>query len=443
MVKTAVVLAGVAMDSAEMMRILVLAAAANTLAVVIVLVLRRPLRGLAGARVAYQLWWLPVLVTLIALLPLPPLQMPIQESVLLQMLRTGAATSPVQMPDHPAGARVSWAFVMMLAWALGTTACIAGYTVQQQRHARSLGPLVRDCAGYWRARTDEGLPAVVGLFPARIVLPVDFEQMFDQRQQQLVLLHEHVHLRRGDPFANLTAMLLRSTHWFNPLMPIAMAAFRQDQELACDAVVLAMRPADRRAYADALLLHQFTSIASPLASHWLGTHPLTERIQMLHVSPHSRATRCGASLFLLGVLAGTSWLTWAAQAPAQTDAKAAAHQPLIDIRMTMQADGQPVSSPRVVVKQGGPFSMRVGKDAASPADDMYGIAGTARQHADGKIQMVLRVNVGGRQFAEQRLLLDDGKPTEVRIPEAPALLLQVDASAAPARHADVQISQRK
>src|SRR3546814_10618324 len=72
---------------------------------------------------------------------------------------------------------------------------------------------------------------------------------------------------------------LRCVYWFNPLLWIAADRFRRDQELACDATVVARHPHARRAYGEAMVKTQLSAMPAPLACHWFGGHPLKERIR--------------------------------------------------------------------------------------------------------------------------------------------------------------------
>ncbi|TXH15072.1 MAG: hypothetical protein E6R00_07980, partial [Gammaproteobacteria bacterium] len=98
----------------------------------------------------------------------------------------------------------------------------------QRRMLRRLGPL-KPGTGYFTARAAPELPATLGLWPARIVLPHDFETRFDAAQRELVLTHERCHIARGDPWINALAAVLRCVFWFNPLFHFAAARLRQDQ----------------------------------------------------------------------------------------------------------------------------------------------------------------------------------------------------------------------
>src|SRR5690606_9403191 len=108
----------------------------------------------------------------------------------------------------------------------------------------------------------------------RIVLPAGFEQRYSDRERQLVLLHERVHLRRGDIAINALLALLQCLYWFNPLLPLALRRCREDQELSCDERVIARGDGARRSYANAMLKTGLAESPLPVGCHWQDHHPL-------------------------------------------------------------------------------------------------------------------------------------------------------------------------
>jgi beta-lactamase regulating signal transducer with metallopeptidase domain len=125
-----------------------------------------------------------------------------------------------------------------------------------------------------------GGEAVGALWP-RIVLPNDFTQRFDARERELIQLHERTHINRGDPIANLVIAGIGVMGWCNPMIAIAQHYVRIDQELACDATVVALRSDIRADYAKALMKAQLSVSVSPLACGW-ATHPLILRVSLLN-----------------------------------------------------------------------------------------------------------------------------------------------------------------
>jgi TonB family protein len=294
---------------AELIRWLLESACASTAAIVVVLLARRPWRGMFGANAAYLLWALVPLAIVAASLPAREVAM----TVALGQVRFGA---PLQAVRGSGASGIGPLSVLLTAWLLGVAAAAIGMLREQRRFSRSLGELREDADGYLRAASSRGLPAVLGL-RARIVLPADFETRYCPEERALVLAHEHIHRRRGDLAANALMTALCCVYWFNPLAWFALARFRCDQELACDASVLARHPHARRRYGEAMLKTELAATPAPMACHWFGGHPLKERISMLK-QPIVRKRRAVTGMMLATVLlAGCGYAAWAARPPVQ------------------------------------------------------------------------------------------------------------------------------
>jgi TonB family protein len=203
------------------------------------------------------------------------------------------------LPDTPL-AQASLLTVGLLVWAAGLVALAGLLWRQQRRFRRRLGHMRRLDAGLWQASTDDIGPVVIGLWWPRIVVPADFDHRYDPQQRELVLAHERVHLGRGDLPMNALACVLRCVFWFNPFVHLAAARLRLDQELACDAVVLARNPRAGRAYAAALLNTQMADLGLPVGCAWQSSHPLKWRISMLQKPSRGPARMMlGAALAVL------------------------------------------------------------------------------------------------------------------------------------------------
>src|SRR5690606_2792940 len=252
------------MASNELLQGLIETNLAGSAAILLVLALRRPLRRAFGAGVAYAAWALVPLAMLAVLLPAASAPMAVAMPA-LAMLAPVDAVAGVSvgraMPDP-------WAWAAP-AWALGALACAAWMAAQQRRFLRGLGGLADRGDGVLVADAAvAGLPAVVGLWRPRIVLPADVQQRYDATERALMLAHERTHVAHGDLFANALAAGLRCLCWFNPLLHAAARRFRDDQELACDQQVVRRHPAARRAYGEAMLKTQLAGGLLPLGCHW-------------------------------------------------------------------------------------------------------------------------------------------------------------------------------
>jgi len=284
---------------------------ATSVAAVLVLLLRRPLRRVAGARGAYALWLLLPIAGFGVILPARTVTLPLPDARTVSI----AAIQSVTVTDieQPFEAQT---FLISL-WGVGVFGLGLFLTWQQRRFRRALGRLRTRDDGSWQAEHVDAGPAVIGLWRGRIVLPSDFESRYTELERDLVLRHERVHLARRDPLANLAAATLRCLYWFNPLLHYAVGRFRFDQELAADAAVLAQRPEARRSYADAMLKTQLMLDPPPLGCHWQSAHPLKERIAMLKQPLPGPVRLAAGFVFALLLSAATGYAAWAAQ-PAQT-----------------------------------------------------------------------------------------------------------------------------
>jgi len=305
---------------------------ASTLLMAIVLMLRAPVARAFGARAAYALWLLPVLRMVLP--PLPGWRMLAVPVVYLgskdrqvvglvdpataatmvhEIVRADAARAipalapvappmPVQMlvdpQPAPLLAGVGWVPLLLAVW-LGGAALWFGwqmirYRVFLNRAMRGARPLTRECGIDVLLSDHVDGPVAAGVFRRRIFLPGDFMTRYSAEERRLALVHEAAHHDRFDVQANLLGLLVLALHWWNPLAHRAYRAFRSDQELACDATVLAdARPGDRMAYGSAML--KSASARMPgVACALSHKAQLKQRIVMMARKP------MGASRLLLG-----------------------------------------------------------------------------------------------------------------------------------------------
>ena len=311
---------------------------ASTFSLLLVLLVRRRLRLMFGASVAYAAWLLVPIASIAVLLPAPPADT-VSIPVVFQFV-----AQPMQAVAVGAGFSNDIATWLCAAWLSGAMAILVHFIRQQRRFETSLGRLFVRETDVLQADSVAGLPAAIGLFNPVIVLPADFDTRYSAEQRDLMLVHERAHIRHGDLQANAGFLMLRCVFWFNPLLHLAASAFRHDQELACDQRVIASRPKSRRAYGEAMFQTQLATQALPLGCHWGFTHPLKERIEMLKTSSPSRIRRAFGATILAGsvMLVGTA--AWAAQPTDQTTSRVTSS--------TVQVRGMaPPSYPKEAVDQ--------------------------------------------------------------------------------------------
>lgn len=297
------------MISHELMRVLVHTSVLSSVAIVIALLLRKPLRRSFGAQAAYVVWSLVPVALVSSALPVPMQRGQALETVVQLAAPMRSAVAWVT----PAGSAPNWLGIAALLWLLGSVGLLVWMTFAQQRFMRSLGELRHGNGGQCAQHDVPGLPATVGVLRPQIVLPTDFETRYSAQQQMLMLAHERTHIARGDHWMNAFALAMQCAFWFNPLVHLVQRYFRQDQELACDASVLAQLPMVRSVYGQTLLQQQLATQATPLGCHFGFSHPLKERLFMLNADQPSALRRgLGRSCMAL-LLAGMVFTAWAAQ----------------------------------------------------------------------------------------------------------------------------------
>ena len=302
---------------------------ASTLLMVFVLGIRRPVARRFGAHVAYTLWALPALRLLLP--PLPGLRAPIDR--LLALLAApatplpaaagGAGTFtpvPAPMVSITAAPSPDWPQLLMIIWIVGVALWALWHVWQYQRFlgaalARATLLMRTDTADILVSDAVSG-PLATGIRYPRIFVPVDFHSRYAPAERALALRHEGAHHTRGDIIANVAGLAVLALHWWNPIAHIAWRAFRADQELACDATVLAGANADdRHSYGRAMLKSAASSV--PVAASAMNAKTqLKERIAMIKHHDLSARRRMWGTVSAAALVAAGLVVTAAGAPPA-------------------------------------------------------------------------------------------------------------------------------
>jgi TonB family protein len=184
-------------------------------------------------------------------------------------------------------------------------------------------------------------PLVWGWLNPVILLPEEASS-WSPETMRMALLHELGHVHRLDLWTSLLWMLVKALYWFHPLVWWLSARARQEQELACDARVLAAgaSPAE---YAG-LLVDIARHVHSPAVFGCaMVTHRNLLKGRVMHILQSRTRPSSGKgllSLFVsLGLMAGASIVAIAAP-----DHPAAAND------QHVYKIGGDVSSPKVISK---------------------------------------------------------------------------------------------
>ncbi|HEX2974072.1 MAG TPA: M56 family metallopeptidase [Tepidisphaeraceae bacterium] len=106
-------------------------------------------------------------------------------------------------------------------------------------------------------------PALMGLWHARLLLPVGLPQSLTSGELRFIFLHELAHLKCRDIAVDWFLALLRMMHWFNPAIWLAMGRLRADRELARDAMVLSVIGCQEEQCYGQTILHLVEQLGRP------------------------------------------------------------------------------------------------------------------------------------------------------------------------------------
>ena len=244
------------------------------------------------------------------------------------------AVTPVFVaPSQPRLTPAAWTLVGMVTVGLGLLAWMLMRWHQVARDARRaavapdrLRELLPELLRPVRLRlTDQPQsPAVCGLFRPVILLPRSLAEHLPPAQLRAVLLHELLHLRRGDVWVNCAQALLQIVYWWHPLLWFANARIRRVREEAVDDGVMVALNEDAETYAPTLLEVAKLALHRPLASLGLvgileSRSSLRQRIERLmdFHPPRQAGLTLGAVLAVIG-FAALAVPMGKAPAPAET-----------------------------------------------------------------------------------------------------------------------------
>lgn len=240
-----------------------------TLVLVILLLVRHPLRKKTDANTSYALWLLIPLTLVMYNLELP-------WHVISEVSNTNIQTYLVQ-PSENIKQHFSTNSIILLAFkSVWLTGClmivmywvITHYSFKKSLKAKALSDANlsigsrKNIPASLTIKQSSHLfsPILMGLLKPTLVIPENFTDLYSNEQQELIIAHEVCHYSHHHMWANQLALLLLALFWFHPLAWRSYAAFRQDQEHSCDQTVLARKQSKSRIqYCKALVLAAETS----------------------------------------------------------------------------------------------------------------------------------------------------------------------------------------
>jgi len=269
---------------------------ALSLLIILILGVRQALRKAHFNQWAYSLW---LILPLSLFMPQFEIQWLQAESAAF----SPAVTRSLNMVIYASGK--DQGVTLMSIWLIGCCVVLLRLSVRHLSFIRWLNPTTIDHTAHFHSVTlmhsqRLNTPICVGVFRPKIVIPINFIKNTNAEQLYWILHHEATHCRRHDPLYLLLAELLKAVFWFNPLVYWAKKHFVIDQEISCDAKVLAnANPKQRKSYAETLLFTTKNTISPGILCH-ASTH-IQERIMSI-TSSKSGSTGARLSLYSLMIL---------------------------------------------------------------------------------------------------------------------------------------------
>ncbi len=137
-------------------------------------------------------------------------------------------------------------------------------------------------------------PAVFGLWRPTIILPTALVGRGNTRELAPIVLHELMHIRRGDLWLALHSMVVRALWWFHPLVWWSVRQAEWESERCCDESVVACMSRNPARYAHSLINALELSHKLKTSSLVPGVRPVEitakrlERIMKLGQGSHKR-----------------------------------------------------------------------------------------------------------------------------------------------------------
>ena len=239
----------------------------GSLLIMLVLIARLPLKKVPKIY-SYLLWLVPMLRLVFpfsiesaySLIPANP--QPIPRDIAISpkpQINTGITilnnNANAYLTDYPISDRVNTLQVFIttgcIVWLLGVAAIIIYNFISYIRlklmllsHSKNIGNNIYVCDKI-------NIPFVLGMLCPKIYLPSSLAE----DEQSFIILHEKTHIKRLDYIVKFIYWLIRTLHWFNPIIWAAYRLMERDMEMSCDEAVIAKSKKDIKTEYSSSLLH--------------------------------------------------------------------------------------------------------------------------------------------------------------------------------------------
>ena len=316
-----------------------------TLMLILLLFIRGSIRRSIDAQTAYRLWLLVPLTLALYALPLPWQQVEYFQDTTVQrfLVQPTQGLTPELLNNSALqfGLTGLWIIGFMM---LGVYWLLSHLQLNQDLKLKTLND---SALSVYRTKLPANLaiaqsshiysPVLTGLFKQTLVIPENFDQLYSDEQQDLIIAHEVCHFSHNHMLMNQLALLLLALFWFHPLAWRAYASFRQDQEHSCDQFVLACKQTKSRIqYCKALVLA--AEISPPNAFTLISfKHNGEQNFMLNRIEQIKTMTKVKTSKLALIGLLSTSLLATVSYAGNQLDKETIVKE-IIDVKVISRVE---------------------------------------------------------------------------------------------------------
>lgn len=160
----------------------------------------------------------------------PDMDMPLTEPTVETIAGTQEGETTVTKPVDVKEIAVS---VVSVIWLVGAGSLLVYSVVTLFRLKGKLKAAEHVQDNIYTTRAVE-TPFVIGVAKPKIYLPA---QLLED-EKSYILMHEQIHIKRGDHIVKIISFLALCLHWFNPLVWLSFFLLGKDMEMSCDEAVI-------------------------------------------------------------------------------------------------------------------------------------------------------------------------------------------------------------
>ncbi len=151
-----------------------------------------------------------------------------------QMMETNAETQAEEVAvTKPVDVEAITVFVAGVIWLAGVGSLLV-YSVVTLFRLRGKLKTAEHVSDNIYVTKAVDTPFVIGVIKPRIYLPL---QLLEE-EKAYILMHEQIHIKRGDHIVKIVGFFALCLHWFNPLVWLSFFLLGKDMEMSCDEAVI-------------------------------------------------------------------------------------------------------------------------------------------------------------------------------------------------------------